>query len=596
MQRLHLGPAVALLALTGCLADGVESPPVGTSTAALGTCSGLSNNRQRLLQELADRNGMSACSLWSSKDWSWRSTFLTITHRLSLYSLQRTAYADAVSAPSYSVGCDMLSHVDHLYATFGKDTGDGMRDNRMFMGTDRDLWIALVLANKHGYDGSNPAPAGKLELQTAGSRADYFRDQHDAGTVHSPFNCEDETKGGPGDAPGNPTAQLQFFAPAGGECQQFSPGPSYSGFGTWESSGFGVPVSRAYGYSDPYMLEMDQDWTYFPFTIHASDPAESGFFSDYVADYGNPESDWSPCPTSCRFDVAPQSFSVDSSDHSVTVSITNVTPDCIWEAAGDAQGPDGSDTWISANGCTPLPGSGLCVVDGQSAGTVTFSIAANGSTSARSGFALITAKLRGPNQSPFGVYVNVSQDGRPGCVDQGCGCGNPPPNGCGQCGCNGDPNACNDPNGTCCWPSEMGCDGICFSGAADSGCGCGQPAPNACGCTGQVDLGCGCGQPAPDACGCAGQVDLGCGCGNPAPNSCGCTGQVDQGCGCGGPAPNSCGCSGDQDLGCGCGAPPPNGCGQCGCNGDPNACVDGGGVCCWPSEMGCDGLCFSPPC
>jgi hypothetical protein len=249
----------------------------------------LAENRQRLLSDVAARAGAGACDLWNGWPDSTRKTFLTITHRLSLYHLSRTAYADQVNAPSYATGDDMLSHILSLYAVHGTETGEGIIDSRMFMGMDRDLWIAMVLANKVGHDSSNPQPPGWAELQSE-SPTDYVRDQHDPGTVHDPFNCENETKGGRGDFPGTPTGQMQFFKPVGGNCQQFASSSQLDGFGNWESSGTDVPISRADNYADPYMMEMDEDFDF----LHHSDPSRPDFWQAYIDDYGDPDSGWVP--------------------------------------------------------------------------------------------------------------------------------------------------------------------------------------------------------------------------------------------------------------------------------------------------------------
>lgn len=223
-------------------ADASPPPPVDT----------LVSNRDRLLATYLDylvtsatapqTNGLSGgnvssvCDLWIKLDPSARAAFLTITARLQGSLLG----ADLSS---------MLSHVTKVYRIAGgqgataTDPGScgGGEDNRLIMSMDITLHDALLAANQHqgakqgnGRPDISDIPAGKA-----------WRDAHDLGGPHAPFDVSDETE------EGAPRGQTQYFA------SLVSP-PATS------------PLGRVDLMSlvDPLALEMDQDYD----CVHASNP------------------------------------------------------------------------------------------------------------------------------------------------------------------------------------------------------------------------------------------------------------------------------------------------------------------------------------
>lgn len=212
----------------------------------------LPSNRDRLLAAYLDwlqatapapqSNGLSGdqitttCDLWAKLDPSARAVFLTLTARLQGSRLG----ADDTS---------MLSHVTRVYRISGgqgataSDPGScgGGEYNRVIMSMDPTLHAALSAANAHkGAVQGN----GKYDISDipASSR---WRDSHDLGGPHAPFDQSDETEGGA------PRGQVHFFTD-----------PS--------SPAANAPLGRLDLTSlvDPGALEMDQDYD----CVHNSNP------------------------------------------------------------------------------------------------------------------------------------------------------------------------------------------------------------------------------------------------------------------------------------------------------------------------------------
>ena len=210
----------------------------------------LSANRNRLLRSyllflqsepaVTQTNGLmggaltSVCDLWSRLDDSSRAVFLTLTHRLQGGTLR-------------SDGSSMLLHVVRLYRVAGGQNAQtappgscgGGEYNRMIMSMDPALQAALVAANAH--KGAGPDIS---DLPTHAD--DFWRDSHDLGGPHAPFDLSDETD------PGAPRGQVQFFS-----------NPT--------SARATAPLGRQdlATLVDPYALEMDQDYD----CVHNSNPS-----------------------------------------------------------------------------------------------------------------------------------------------------------------------------------------------------------------------------------------------------------------------------------------------------------------------------------
>lgn len=212
----------------------------------------LDSNRNRLLATYVDyldsqgatvqSNGLSGdnvdgpCDLWAALDPSSKATFLTITLRLQGSKLG-------------SDGSSMLWHVVKLYRLTGgegataSDPGScgGGELNRLMMSMDASLHAALLAANQH----QGEAQGGVFDIADAPSQGTFWRDSHDAGGAHAPFDTSDETD------EGAPRGQTQFFED-----------PS--------SAAATAPLGRLdlETLVDPYALEMDQDYD----CIHDSNP------------------------------------------------------------------------------------------------------------------------------------------------------------------------------------------------------------------------------------------------------------------------------------------------------------------------------------
>jgi hypothetical protein len=232
--------------------------------------------RLRAMPSVVQSNGLAGgqladvCALWSALDPSARAVFLTITHRLEGATL-----AD---------GSRALDHVTTLYRVNGgqgattSDHGScgGGEYNRLIMSQDAALHDAQVAANDH----QGAPQQGVLDLADIPAGG-FWRDSHDVGGPHAPFDLSDETNDGA------PRGQTQYFRD-----------PS--------SAVANAALGRAdlETLVDPYALEMDQDYDCFhnsnpscPYILYG--PACAPMTSEdgtviYTQGYGDFEPAWKP--------------------------------------------------------------------------------------------------------------------------------------------------------------------------------------------------------------------------------------------------------------------------------------------------------------
>jgi len=236
----------ALLALAACgshasmPADATASDaaqPTPTFDAAF--VANLDGNRDRLLATylaylqstptvtqtngLSGANLTSVCGLWAALDPSSQDVFLTITHRLN-----GAVLADGTKA---------LDHITKLYRAAGgqaataTDPGScgGGEYNRMIMQDDMTLHAAMVAANAD--KGATPYDIADIPM------GGFWRDSHDLGGPHAPFDLSDETNDGA------PRGQTQYFSDV---------------TSTLANSPLGRQDLAAL--VDPFAIEMDQDY------------------------------------------------------------------------------------------------------------------------------------------------------------------------------------------------------------------------------------------------------------------------------------------------------------------------------------------------
>lgn len=274
-------------AVEGSAADASDAGGDGSLSAA---CTGdtLDANRNRLLQSyyaylkasvttpqtngLSGANVTSAVDAWQKLDPSSRAVFLTLTARL-----QGSKLGTDLSS--------MLSHVARIYriaggqgaTTTSPGSCGGGEYNRMIMSMDATLQAAQLAANQH--QGAMQAN-GRYDIADVVASS-YWRNSHDLGGPHSPFDLSDETNSGA------PRGQTQYFSDP-------------------TSMLAGSPLGRQDLTSlvDPYALEMDQDYdcvhnsnpdctyvTYGPACLpQASEPGTQV----YTASYGSYEPTWQP--------------------------------------------------------------------------------------------------------------------------------------------------------------------------------------------------------------------------------------------------------------------------------------------------------------
>ncbi len=232
-------------------ATGGAAPDGGTGGGAT-SADTLASNRDRLLGTYLDylignattpqSNGLSGsnvktvCDIWSKLDPSSRDVFLTLTARL-----QGSVLGDD--------GSSMLLHITKIYRISGgqgataTDPGScgGGEYNRMIMSQDAHLHASQLAANAHmGAVQSN----GKHDIADIPA-VSFWRDSHDLGGPHAPFDLSDETD------QGAPRGQTQYFTDP-------------------TSTLANSPLGRMdlMTLVDPYAVEMDQDYD----CVHNSNP------------------------------------------------------------------------------------------------------------------------------------------------------------------------------------------------------------------------------------------------------------------------------------------------------------------------------------
>ncbi|CAN5919835.1 hypothetical protein BH11MYX3_BH11MYX3_41450 [soil metagenome] len=230
-----------LLAVAGCGSShfsGVDAPP-GTTDVPRDSAV-VASPRERILGTYLDwlkahpgptTNGLdgaqltSVCSLWSKLQPSARAVFLTLTARLAGSHL-------------HSDLSPMLDHVTKLYwltggtGTTTTDPGScGGAGNRMILQIDPALHATLHTTNAMQ---GGAASARTISDVIASS---FWRDSHDAGGSHAPFDESDETESGA------PRGQVQYFK------DPTSPAAT-------------APLGRPdlMTVVDPYAFEIDQDY------------------------------------------------------------------------------------------------------------------------------------------------------------------------------------------------------------------------------------------------------------------------------------------------------------------------------------------------
>src|ERR1700733_2662779 len=229
-----------------------DAPPTYPTT--------LDGNRDRLLHTYyvwlkAEPNAMqsngllganltSVCDLWAQLDLSSQDVFRTITHRLQGSVLGSDA-------------THMLDHVVTLYRVIGGQAASGTtvagscgggEYNRMIMSMDHELHDVQVTANTD----QGAAPYDIADIPSTS----FWRDSHDLGGPHTPFDLSDETN------LGAPRGQTQYFRDP-------------------TSTAATSPLGRMdlTTLIDPYALEMDQDYD----CVHNSNP--SCDYTTYGVDY-----------------------------------------------------------------------------------------------------------------------------------------------------------------------------------------------------------------------------------------------------------------------------------------------------------------------
>ena len=252
----------------------------------------LDSNRDRLLGTYYDflkasvttpqSNGLSGstvtsvCDVWKKLDPSSQAVYLTLTARMQGSKLRVD-------------GASMLHHVVKLYRLVGGEgataTSNGScgggEFNRMIMSMDPVLHDAQVAASTH--KGAKQSD-GKYDISDV-VPASFWRDSHDAGGPHGPFDLSDETD------QGAPRGQTQYFRDPTSTLAKSPLG----------RQDLGTLV-------DPLALEMDQDYD----CVHNSNPscsyvtygpacfpmASKSGVDIYTASYGGIDPTWKPkgCP------------------------------------------------------------------------------------------------------------------------------------------------------------------------------------------------------------------------------------------------------------------------------------------------------------
>lgn len=278
-----------IVALAACGSSPGTHADAGRDARAIGDAASdattfddtLDGNRNRLLAtyyawletepDAQQSNGLvghdlhSVCELWAGLDPSSQDVFRTITHRL-----WGAALAD---------GSHALSHVTKLYRVIGGQGATqasagscgGGEYNRMIMQQDLALHAAQLAANMR----QGAQPYDLADITTS------WRDSHDAGGPHGPFDVSDETNDGA------PRGQTQYFKDPASRVANTALGR--------------MDLTTLV---DPYALEMDQDYD----CTHNSNPdcnytfygpacapeANQPGTQIYAHNYGDFISSWSP--------------------------------------------------------------------------------------------------------------------------------------------------------------------------------------------------------------------------------------------------------------------------------------------------------------
>lgn len=184
---------------------------------------------------LSQSNVSSTCDIWQKLDPSSRAVFLTLTARMQGSKLDD--------------GSSVLWHVTRLYRAVGgqnaaaNDPGScgGAEYNRMIMSHDQRLHDALLAANANqgAKNQKNAFDISDIPANTS------WRDSHDLGGPHAPFDLSDETN------QGAPRGQTHFF-------KDPTSALAKTALGRMDLAAL----------VDPMALEMDQDYD----CVHASNP------------------------------------------------------------------------------------------------------------------------------------------------------------------------------------------------------------------------------------------------------------------------------------------------------------------------------------
>jgi hypothetical protein len=222
------------------------------------------NANTQMTNGLLGRDLHSVCEVWSALQPSARDVFLTLTHRLYGSKL-----ADGTPA------LDLVTKVYRIAPGTGATQTDpgscGGEGNRMIMAMDLRLHDALLAANVR----QGAAPYDVADITT------YWRNSHDLGGPHAPFDLSDETNDGA------PRGQVQYFR------DPSSPAAN---------AALGRPDIM--DVVDPLALEMDQDYD----CTHNSNPDCSYTFygpacapetnevgtAIYSGNYGDFAATWKP--------------------------------------------------------------------------------------------------------------------------------------------------------------------------------------------------------------------------------------------------------------------------------------------------------------
>ncbi len=257
-------------------APAIDTAIDGTTTWA----DTLDGNRNRLLatylaylQSVPDTqmtNGLvgrdlhTTCDVWTALQPSARDVFLTLTHRL---------YGSKLAD-----GTDALALVTKVYriapgtGATATDAGScGGEGNRMIMSMDPRLHAAQLAASAR--QGAQPYDLADITT--------FWRDSHDLGGPHAPFDLSDETNDGA------PRGQTQYFKdPAS----------------TVANTALGRPDIA--NVVDPYALEMDHDYdcthnsnpdcTYTLYGALCAPAASKLGTAIYAGNYGDFISSWKP--------------------------------------------------------------------------------------------------------------------------------------------------------------------------------------------------------------------------------------------------------------------------------------------------------------